>query len=66
MTLTQKIEKLDEACYQSLGFQHFSTGWEVSSFRKGSPLEIERLHPHISGKTFEEVVNKAYQFVFGK
>lgn len=61
-----KIHELEEYTGSSIGFQKFSTGWEVSSFKDGSLFDIEGESPnfvnkHIQAETFEEAVDKAFQ-----
>ena len=64
MTTIQKIEALQKVCEDSVGFQCYTMGWEVTSFRNGTPLSAEVKRRRVGGKTFVEAVNDAYQFVF--
>lgn len=63
MTTIEKIEALNKKCENSLGVQCYSCGWEVTSFRSGTPLELGR-GLKITGDTIREAVSKAYKFVF--
>lgn len=66
MTTIQKVEALNKVCENSLGFQCYSMGWEARSFREKTPLGYSTKRKFIGGKTFEEVVDNAYKFVFNK
>lgn len=67
MTTLQKIKELNKACKNSLGIQCYSDGWEVTSFRKGSPLEPQRyVLGIVTYETFEKAIDEAYKFVFKK
>lgn len=66
MTTLQKIEKLNEACNNSLSIVSRPDYWEIHSYGEDSPLEVDRHYPFIKAKTLAEVVDLAYEFVFGK
>lgn len=72
MKLSEKIEKLNNFCEGSLGFQHWNVGgWEVSSFEAGSLFGVDgklyRSNSHyIQSKTFEGVVDLAYKAMLKK
>lgn len=65
MNTIQKIAALNKKCEDSLGLQCYSVGWEVSSFRSGTPLEVGSTIGHVKAPTLKEAVDKAYQLVFG-
>jgi hypothetical protein len=68
-----KLAELEKATDNSIGFQRWCDGWEVSSFNdntpfctKGSLKTKDFKSFHIKGETFEEVFNKAYDRISKK
>lgn len=66
MTIIEKIEELNKYCKGSLGIQHFSTGWEISSFADGTLFRFKgelynKQQDFIRALYFAEVINLAYQ-----
>lgn len=66
MTTAQKVEALNKKCENSLGFQCYTSGWEATSFIDGTPFNVEPNGVFMKGKTFKEIVDNAYKFVFEK
>ena len=66
MTILQKITEINKACDNTLSFTRYGEDWEIHSYRDNSPLDSEKVSPHLSGKTFKECVDKAYKFIFEK
>ena len=64
-TLLQKIKELNKYCGGSLGLQHFSNGWEISSFKDGSlfgvggKIYLDNVGRHMSDKSLIALINKA-------
>lgn len=64
-TLEEKINQLNDAVEGSLGFQSYSYGWEIISFREGTlfvcsgPLYKEH-GGYLTDKNFSALVNKAF------
>lgn len=66
MTVSEKVEKLNEYCKGSLGFQSYKTGWNISSFKDGTLFEVEgELYKldcgFLQSKTFKGIVDLAYE-----
>jgi hypothetical protein len=64
MTTIKKIEALNKICEDSLGLQCYTVGWEVSSFRHGTPLEVGSKIGHVKAETLKAAVDLAYKLVF--
>jgi len=64
MTTLQKIEKLNEACDGSLGFDHHPYGWEIYSYKSDSPLSTKNHHPYFTNTSLEKLIDEAYSYVF--
>lgn len=62
MTLSQKIKVLEKLNLNSLGFQMYNNKWQASAFKDKAPLNMDNHYPYIEAKTFDEVVNLAYEF----
>jgi hypothetical protein len=65
MTTIQKIEELNKACDGTLSITSH-TEWSIYSYGDNTPLDMGKKYPFISSSNFEDLVNKAYKFVFKK
>ena len=67
MSLEDKINKLNEYCEHSLSITYYVDHWDISSYKSGGLFTIDgeyyQRFRHPIGKTFKEVVNKAYKFM---
>lgn len=68
MTIIEKIEKLNTFCNGSLGFTHYSAGWEISSFKDKTFFGIKgklykKNHGYLLNKSFESLVNETYELI---
>ena len=67
ISLEDKINELNEYCEHSLSITHYTTGWEVGSYGRDTLLESDgelyQKFGHPAGKSLEEAVNKAYNFM---
>lgn len=63
MTTIEKINALNEACRGTLTFSCFGH-WETNSYGEGTPLNKDQKYPYLKSASFEDLVDKAYQYVF--
>ena len=66
MTIDQKVERLNEYCDNTLGFTHYSAGWDINSYGDRTLFSCkEKLYKknggYLEAKTFKGVVNLAYK-----
>lgn len=58
MTLSEKVEKLNKLCEDSLSITRYLL-WECNSYQDNTPLK----HTKIVAQTFEEMIDKALEYV---
>ena len=67
MSLEDKINKLNEYCEHSLSITCYTNGWEISSYKHNTLFNISSEYYQKfrfpRGKTFKEIVNKAYELM---
>ena len=65
--LKDKINKLNEYCKYSLSITYYTNGWEISSYKHNTLFNISSEYYQKfrfpRGKTFKEIVNKAYELM---
>lgn len=64
-TIDEKVKFLNKIVKGTLGITHFSE-WELSSYMNNSVFRCEGSIGHVHAKGFEECIDKAIQFVWGK
>ena len=66
VSITEKIESLNNYCGGSLGVTHFTGGWEISSYRDrtlfkfGGRLWKEKNRYYLKSKFFSDLIDMAY------
>ena len=65
--LGDKINELNEYCGRSLSITSYGKGWEISSYKSGALFSIDgeyyQRHKYPTGKTLEEVIDRAYELL---
>lgn len=64
MTLSEKVEKLNELCDRSLSISVYASRWCCDSYRDDSVLNRVK-GGYIEGNTFEEMVDAALDYIEG-
>jgi hypothetical protein len=60
MLLSEKIERLNELCDDSLSITKYSK-WSVNSFK--SKTALNEIQGYIEGDTFEEMIDNALEYI---